>query len=137
MKTRHGFVSNSSTSSFVCDVCGTVESGMDICLSEISMFECMNGHMSCDSCSPKTKKYIDDLAKGLVMKGGKAVEAGEEGDVRWEVPAEHCSLCQFESLGIEDALRFLRKEAELDNAGILKLFKERYKNYKELQGDLK
>ena len=44
MKTRTGFVSNSSSSSFICDVSGAVESGWDMCLSEAEMSECIHGH---------------------------------------------------------------------------------------------
>lgn len=48
MKKRVGFVSNSSSSSFICDVCGTIESGWDACASdfEMSYFTC--GHIICD-----------------------------------------------------------------------------------------
>jgi len=49
VKIRNGFVSNSSSSSFTCDVCGYTESGMDLCLSDISMDQCENGHNVCDS----------------------------------------------------------------------------------------
>ena len=44
MKTRLSLVSNSSTSSFICDVCGAVESGQDACLSDVGMIRCENGH---------------------------------------------------------------------------------------------
>ena len=47
MKIRNGFVSNSSSSSFICDVCGHVESGWDMSMSE--MYECTNGHTFCES----------------------------------------------------------------------------------------
>lgn len=48
MKIRNGFVSNSSSSSFTCDVCGATESGMDVSLSDIQMSQCVNGHTFCD-----------------------------------------------------------------------------------------
>ena len=48
MKIRNGFVSNSSSSSFVCNVCGNVESGMDASASDLGMPECVNGHIFCD-----------------------------------------------------------------------------------------
>ncbi len=48
MKIRNGFVSNSSTSSFVCDVCGATEAGMDLTLGEARMKQCVNGHTLCD-----------------------------------------------------------------------------------------
>ena len=44
MKIRLGFVSNSSSSSFTCDVSGCSESGMDMGLSEAGMSACAHGH---------------------------------------------------------------------------------------------
>ena len=44
MKIRMGFVSNSSSSSFICDITGQIESGMDICLNDAEMSMCVNGH---------------------------------------------------------------------------------------------
>jgi hypothetical protein len=49
MKIRKGFVSNSSSSSFICDVCGRNESGWDMCLDEAEMYECKNDHIFCES----------------------------------------------------------------------------------------
>jgi hypothetical protein len=51
MKLRYGFVSNSSSSSFVCDICGEIESGMDACLSDFEMSRCINGHEFHNSCA--------------------------------------------------------------------------------------
>ena len=47
MKIRNGFVSNSSSSSFICDYCGTVESGYDCCLDDFGMTQCEKGHTFC------------------------------------------------------------------------------------------
>ena len=49
MKYRKDFVTNSSSSSFVCDICGAVESGYNMSLSEAEMVECVNGHTICES----------------------------------------------------------------------------------------
>lgn len=49
MKKRLGFVTNSSSSSFICEICGEIESGWDITLSEANMHTCENGHTICDS----------------------------------------------------------------------------------------
>lgn len=48
MKTRNGFVSNSSSSSFTCEICGETGSGMDASMSDFDMSECKNGHVICD-----------------------------------------------------------------------------------------
>lgn len=48
MKLRSGFVSNSSSSSFVCDFCGRTEGGYDCSLEDFGMKECKAGHIFCD-----------------------------------------------------------------------------------------
>jgi len=45
MKIRTGFVSNSSSSSFICEVTGREEIGMDIGLSDCDMSMCKKGHV--------------------------------------------------------------------------------------------
>lgn len=48
MKIRSGFVSNSSSSSFICDLCGETRSGWDMSLNEAGMTQCEHGHTLCD-----------------------------------------------------------------------------------------
>ena len=45
MKIRNGFISNSSTSSFVCGVCGHIEAERDCGLKDFEMKECEHGHV--------------------------------------------------------------------------------------------
>ena len=47
MKYRKDFVTNSSSSSFVCEICGRSESGYDMSLEDAGMYECVNGHVFC------------------------------------------------------------------------------------------
>lgn len=58
MKIRNGFVSNSSSSSFMCDFCGDIESGYDCSLSDFNMTECEHGHTFHD-CHAEKDFYND------------------------------------------------------------------------------
>jgi len=68
MKVRYGFVSNSSSSSFTCDVCGHNASGWDMDCAEAQIFLCENGHSICYEhglISDRFKKYMVDLKAGI------------------------------------------------------------------------
>jgi len=96
MKTRSGFVSNSSTSSFTCDMCGRNEMEMNRSLSDIDAMTCENGHEFC--------------AKHAVGEPGKD-EANGESDWRYNVPMERCPICNMQGLTDKDELAYLRKRA--------------------------
>lgn len=49
MKIRTGFVSNSSSSSYICEICGRSASGWDLSASEAEMVTCEEGHLICSS----------------------------------------------------------------------------------------
>ena len=48
MKIRTGFVSNSSSSSFICDTCKETFEGMDLSPSEVDHSTCVRGHVFCN-----------------------------------------------------------------------------------------
>lgn len=60
MKFRKDFVTNSSSSSYVCEICGRSETGFDIGLSECDMYSCVNGHTFCcdEALEKPTKKEM-------------------------------------------------------------------------------
>lgn len=59
MKFRKDFVTNSSSSSYVCEICGRTESGFDIGLSDCEMMRCINGHLfCCDEALDKPSKEV-------------------------------------------------------------------------------
>jgi hypothetical protein len=49
MKIRNGFVSNSSSSSYICEICGRSASGWDLSAGEAEMVTCQEGHLICSS----------------------------------------------------------------------------------------
>jgi hypothetical protein len=118
MKVRYGFVSNSSSSSFTCLVCGKTESGRDVSPRDFGFVSCNNGHMICDghliNAAEKTleykiqlirnsgdKEYIEELEEDLEMKDEyEKMEAIDniigELDLDTVDPSE-CPICQFVS----------------------------------------
>ena len=65
MKVREGFVSNSSSSSFVCSICGDSQVGYDGQY-DIRVWCCSHGHEFCEECMPRSPgKIADELAKDI------------------------------------------------------------------------
>ena len=60
MKFRKDFVTNSSSSSYICEICGRNESGYDLSLRDCEMMECVNGHIFCcdEALEKPTKKEL-------------------------------------------------------------------------------
>jgi hypothetical protein len=77
MKVRKSFVTNSSSSSFICDSCGHDESGWDMCLSEANMVECENGHTICEDHmeSYDERAVVIELVKANIERYKEYVES--------------------------------------------------------------
>ena len=116
MKLRHGFVSNSSSSSFVCNVCGQSEAGYDGEYEyENNPFRCVNKHTVHQRCAP--------LFEG-------------EDDSCYEIPVEICPICNFTVLDDGDALKYILKKIGRTNEDLLAEIKtvfaaEGYKSFKD------
>ena len=65
MKIRLGFVSNSSSSSFICDFCGSVVSDRDLSMEDAGMLTCENGHVFCNE---ETDFSCDDLSEDFIKE---------------------------------------------------------------------
>lgn len=108
MKTRSGFVSNSSSSSYICEVCNNTESGWDLCLSEAEMFECENGHVVDEDCAPDFEPVEEGPDQGTCKDENCAVGNG------WD--AKFCKTCggptHDEESSYDEDWRYHVKEAQ-------------------------
>ena len=116
MKIRSGFVSNSSSSSFICEVCGENASGWDMCLVDANMVECVNGHIFCE----------DHVIGGF----------DDEND-RYDIPAEQCPICALEVLTDSDYLSYLVKLTGKTHDKVLVEVNERFGSYDKFSSFLR
>ena len=113
MKIRRSFVSNSSSSSFVCDVCGTAESGWDASVRDVGMYECYNGHIVCE----------EDLAES------PEIETDDGGEY---ITEQSCPICSFLELCNRDVARYLEKQTKIPRDEIFQEVKKVNKRRKKL-----
>lgn len=160
-KLRLGFVSNSSSSSFICDVCGYETSGWDMCLGEAEMFECENGHTCCyehllsDNITPELiqklynrlinysyvteeeikeycEKYEIDI-NNLTFENIKELYEKFSDPIIYDIPEELCPLCNFEELCMDGAERYLLKTTQYTKEEVFEYIKSINKRRKKLR----
>ncbi len=138
MKTRNGFVSNSSSSSFVCDVCGTAESGWDASYEDVGMVCCTEGHTFCEHHNKdvvliafphppveqmvkelvETKTWRDDYPKELAELSKEDLEE-EYTEFLHEygatIDSQNCTVCRMDVVTDGSLLAFLILHSTFDN----------------------
>lgn len=129
MKIRKGFVSNSSTTSFTCEICGNSESGWDsVGITDFGFFQCENGHVLCLEHKLDVDLTTEEMRAILLREIGQSLNQAELDELRtcdadvledwwadqgynnYEMPEIFCPVCQFLGLSSEDAAKFLLKE---------------------------
>lgn len=157
MKIRTDFVTNSSSSSYVCDICGRQESGYDMGLSEAEMMECVNGHtFCCDEAlkSPNKEELIKMILENEWNEHVWDSESGEYKDFTeeelssideeylfdnfcsedgcYEVPECVCPICQFIEYSEKDLSNYLLKTYEIPRSEVFDEVKKLNKRRKKL-----
>ena len=123
MKIRKGFISNSSSTSFVCDVCGEDVSGMDMGLEDAGMYQCENDHTFC------REHVLDEEALEKRLSGGEGEDEDTLYDLIYELPEQYCPLCHFEQVSDADLITYLLKEAGKQQEDVAKEMKDKFPNY--------
>jgi hypothetical protein len=130
MKIRNGFVSNSSSCSFTCEICGATEGGTDsIGMEDYGFCYCVNEHELCFECLLGDFEYQEEPKE----EDFETEEAFEEADKLYDYyggsyqPAEKCPICMFQELSERDAVKFLQKEFGTDKAEVLTEIKKKNK----------
>ena len=156
MKFRTDYVTNSSSSSFVCEICGRVESGWDMCLSEAEMMECVNGHTFCydEALEMPTKEEL--INKILEYEWNTEIWDRDIGEYRdfqkeelytfddeelfekfcsegyYNVPEFICPICQFIEYSEYDLSTYLLKEYGVSRDEVFEEVKKLNKRRKKL-----
>jgi len=144
-KYRRDFVTNSSSSSYICDVCGRSETGMDLGLSDADMYQCENYHTICEDEIFETPNYkeflqevidkedIDLLNKLDDMDEGELENLSMDYEFRYYLPEKYCPICNFASYSANDMTLYLIKTRGITKdevfAEIKKINKRRKKLY--------
>jgi hypothetical protein len=116
MKIRLGFVSNSSVSSFVCEICGRQEAGMDISMADFGFCECENGHTFCDEEKLECSEPINE---------------DENEDYR-NISEKYCPICQWKEISEVDFGKYLLKEYKIPRDEAFEQVKQLNKRRKKL-----
>ena len=144
MKYKRDHTTNSSSNSFICDVCGHVESGWDMGREDAEMYECQHGHEFCfDHAEELTDEAIyrelsERLIEALERTYTWTLESFKEHGIQSEedlknldtdhlreiykdgffeldsVPEEMCPICMLEHLDNKDVLDYVVKKYNID-----------------------
>ena len=158
MKIRKGFVSNSSSSSFVCDICGTSEGGYDANARDVGMINCENGHTFCEGHFVITADMRDRLATRMKKEGEVSPEEIDEfleawdseqpkseyavrslledysgfEDISYELPAEMCPICNMTNITGDAIISYIDKFI-ITKKEVINQIRSKVSTYEELQ----
>lgn len=157
MKIRSDFVTNSSSSSYVCEICGRTESGWDMGLSECEMMECVNGHIFCCDEALENPSKSDLIKMILENEWNKDIWVSREDGRKdyteeelmtmdedilfnefcseggyYEVPECVCPICQFIEYSEYDLSAYLLKEYGVSREEVFAEVKQLNKRRKKL-----
>lgn len=146
MKYRKSFVTNSSSSSYLCEVCGEVESGYDMSITDACMYECENEHVFCEhhAITPNRKqkiKYLKEHSEKSVTipfdklsddKLDELLEPLVDDCSPYEYPSLYCPICNMEHITDEVKLKYLMKAINIKDKKLQEEILSKFDSYEEL-----
>lgn len=162
MKIRKSFVTNSSSSSFVCEVCGNSEAGYDASMADCGMVQCPSGHVFCAShkLEPPLKEKQDELIH-LINKSDsddtyhkerfialiKSAKNDDEIDnIYYEeglidflyfedssILKCECPICNFDALTNYDLKEYIERKYHLSTDKLCKEIKQSFPDYESFR----
>jgi predicted acetyltransferase len=131
MKIRNGFVSNSSSSSFLCVICGEVNSGYDLVLKDAYMTQCENGHIFCNRHTINETEITKEMLLEFIedkelsyYNNDETIESFME-NVQENYPSYLCPVCTFKEITEEDLKSYIKKEFGISELFVLEKLKEK------------
>ena len=128
MKIRTCFVSNSSSSSCVCDICGRSETGWDMSARDAEMFTCVHGHTVC---LEEAVMDFDEYIESLQGKEENETEI-ETSDLYYEAPEALCPICSMLEFSKADLARYLKKKTGISREEAFEVVKAANRRRKKL-----
>ena len=153
MKYRKDFVTNSSSSSYICEICGNECSGWDVDIRDYDMCECENGHILCQEhlLNPTREEKIN-----IILKNEYWNEETKEYDITYtreyleklnddelfemllsaegyyEIPEYLCPICNFEEYSSNDMARYLLTKYKIPKEEVFAEIKKQNKRRRKL-----
>ena len=149
MKIRFGFISNSSSCSYMCEVCHETIAGYDVSFIDYELFQCATGHVFHEDCTSnfeeKRKAALLQIGKKRKEEFGLDEEELNDADLiedyvdefRYECPRSMCPVCSFEHLSTDDELQYYRRKFGYDPKKILQGIRDDFDSYDEFWNYLK
>ncbi|MBT6050108.1 MAG: hypothetical protein HOG49_25200 [Candidatus Scalindua sp.] len=119
MKIRNGFVSNSSSSSFICEICGDSEVGYDSHPTDLVMEFCEHGHLFC-------KGHLGKIGKKITYKEDDCWYGGDA------VTEDCCPICTLKNIDDSLLLRYLNNKFSTTKKEIIDEIQRDFKDIGEL-----
>ena len=142
MKTRQGFVSNSSSSSFQCCICNRVETDYNLGLPDAAMKQCVNSHTFCNYHETPVTLSLDQKSQILMEEfwyPQEEIDKLSQDEIEgkydeiisdpYDVPEKLCPICQLEIGTDNNILAYLLIERNITRETVMQEVKERFHDH--------